>query len=132
MNNYEQARKEWASIEGKDLSDGLELFFEFQRGSVYESAGRDDLALSSYLQAKSYGNKLPLNSPDRALAYAGLGLIFYNTEEWELALRSFLKAREYREKLLGIETVDTATIFNNLGCCMYVLERNQEVILMMY
>jgi hypothetical protein len=52
----------------------------------------------------------------------------FGTEEYEWALRSFLKAREYREIVIGIETVDTATVFNNLGCCMYMLDRNKEVL----
>ena len=60
-------------------------------GSVYESAGRDDLALSSFLNAKNIGNKLPSNSPDKALSFCGLGMVLYNIEEWELSLRSFLK-----------------------------------------
>jgi len=37
-----------------------------------------------------------------------------------------LKARKIREERLGGDTVDTATVYNNLGCCMYLLERNQE------
>jgi hypothetical protein len=41
-------------------------------------------------------------------------------------MRCFLKAREIREERLGGDTVDTASIYNNLGCCMYMLERNQE------
>ena len=28
--------------------------------------------------------------------------------------------------MLGGDTVDTATVYNNLGCCMFMLERNQE------
>ena len=39
----------------------------------------------------------------------------------------YVQAREYRENSIGVETVDTATVFNNLGCCMYMLERNKEV-----
>ena len=42
------------------------------------------------------------------------------------ALRCYLQARETREERLGGDTVDTATVYNNLGCCMYMLERNQE------
>ncbi len=42
------------------------------------------------------------------------------------ALRAYLKAREIREERLGGDTVDTATVYNNLGCCMYMLERNKE------
>lgn len=94
---------------------------------MYESAGRDDFALSCFITAKNIANKLPLSSPDRALPYCGLGMVLYNTEEYEWALRCYLKAREFREQLLGIETVDTASVFNNLGCCMYMLERNKEV-----
>lgn len=109
------------------LTDGLELFFEFTKGGVYESAGRDDMALSAYLSARLFSNKLPTNNPDKALVYCGMGSVFFNMEEYEWALRSYLKAREYRENCIGIETVDTATVFNNLGCCMLMLERNKEV-----
>ena len=42
------------------------------------------------------------------------------------ALRSYFEARNIREMRLGGDTVDTATVYNNLGCCMYQLERNQE------
>lgn len=39
-------------MQGRDLTDGLELYFEFSKASVYESAGRDDLALVAYLNAR--------------------------------------------------------------------------------
>lgn len=45
-----------------------------------------------------------------------------------MATRSFLKAREIREKLLGMESVDTATAFNNLGCCFFMEDRNKEAL----
>jgi len=67
------------------------------------------------------GDKLEYTNPDRSLAYCGLGSVLYNTEEYKLALRSFLKSREIRETLMGVESVDTATSFNNLGCCMFIL-----------
>ncbi len=47
-------------------------------------------------------------------------------QEIELALRCFIQARDIREERLGGDTVDTATIYNNLGCCMQLLERNIE------
>ena len=99
------------------------------------------------MQSKGISDKLPYTCPDRGLAYCGIGLVLYNTEEYELALRSFLKVREIREKLYGTEhsgmhfffkkyiyiydfivinILDTATVYNNLGCCMYMLERNKE------
>lgn len=76
-----------------------------------------------------YSTKLPTNNPDKALAYCGLGSVLFNMEEYEWSLRSFLKAREYRENLLGVESVDTATVFNNLGCCMFMIDRNKEVLI---
>ena len=47
-------------------------------------------------------------------------------EEPAWALRLFLKARKIREETLGGDTVDTATVYNNLGCSMFMLERNEE------
>ncbi|CAD8089476.1 unnamed protein product [Paramecium primaurelia] len=126
IQNYDDARKKWIALTGRDLTDGLELYFEFSKATVYESAGRDDLALVAYLNARQFSTKLPTNNPDKALAYCGLGSVFYNTEEYDWALRAFLKAREYRENSIGVDTVDTATVYNNLGCCMYMLERNKE------
>jgi hypothetical protein len=47
-------------------------------------------------------------------------------EEPSFALRLYLKAKTVREETIGGDTVDTATVYNNLGCCMFMLERNQE------
>lgn len=35
------------------------------------------------------------------------------------ALKFFWKAKDIREKTLGGDTMDTATVYNNLGCCYY-------------
>ena len=99
-----------------------DLFFELSIGSVYESCGKDDLALDRYIKAKNI--KLSYNHPDLAFAYCGLGSVLYHMEEPAWALRLYLKAREIREETLGGDTVDTATVYNNLGCCMFMLERN--------
>jgi len=45
-------------------------------------------------------------------------------EEPSFALRLYLKAKIIREETIGGDTVDTATVYNNLGCCMFMLERN--------
>jgi len=93
-------------------------------GSVYESCGKDDIAISYYMRAREI--KLAYNHPDVAFSYCGLGSVMYHIDEPAWALRCYLKAREIREERLGGDTVDTATVYNNLGCCMYMLERNQE------
>lgn len=67
---------------------------------MFESAGRDDLALVAYLNARQFSTKLPTNNPDKALAYCGLGSVFYNTEEYDWALRSFLKVLVLLDKYL--------------------------------
>ena len=53
-------------------------------------------------------------------------MTLYDIEEYEMATRSFLKVREIREKLFGIEHTDTAATLNNLGCCLFMLDRSQE------
>ena len=92
-------------------------------GSVYESSGKDELAIACYMRAITEIN-LPKNHPDQAFPYCGLGSVLYHIDEPAWALRCFLAAREIREERLGGDTVDTATVYNNLGCCMYMLERN--------
>ena len=104
----------------------IELFFEMSLGSVYESAGKDDIAMSCYNRAKKI--QLVYNHPDQAFPFCGLGSVLYHMDEPAWAVRCYLKAREIREERLGGDTVDTATVYNNLGCCMYMLERNQEAL----
>lgn len=101
-----------------------ELYFELTLGSIYESCGKDDIAIACYMRAKAI--KLPANHPDEAFAYCCLGSVMFHIDEPAWALRCYLKARKIREERLGGDTVDTATVYNNLGCCMYMLERNQE------
>ena len=45
---------------------------------------------------------------------------------YALALRSYLMAKKIRERCIGGDTVETATVYNNLGACMYFLGRYQE------
>lgn len=100
------------------------MFFDLSLGSVYESAAKDDLAIDCYLKARNI--KLPSNHPDLAFPLCGLGSVLYHMEEPSNALRMYLNAKQIREETLGGDTVDTASIYNNLGCCMFMLERNQE------
>lgn len=80
------------------------------------------------MACKKICDKLPDNNPDMALAYCGLGSVLYNMEEYELSLRCYLKCREIRESLFGVEHPDTAATFNNLGCNMFMLERSHEAL----
>jgi hypothetical protein len=61
INSYETALKKWREVSNTTkatapekfrLRPELELFFEMSLGSVYESCGKDDIALSCYMRAK--------------------------------------------------------------------------------
>ena len=80
--------------------------------------------MSCYMKGRAI--KLPMDHPDQAFAYCCLGSVLYHIDEPAWSLRCYLKAREIREQRIGGDTVDTATVYNNLGCCMYALERNEE------
>ncbi len=69
---------------------------------------------------------IAVDSPDRVLPYAGIGSVCFHIMEYEWAVRCFLKVRSIREKTQGGDTVDCATIYNNLGCCMLKLNRFRE------
>ena len=47
-------------------------------------------------------------------------------EDLEYAFRCYLHARYIREQTLGGDTVDTAFVYNNLGCCYFVLGKQEE------
>lgn len=68
-----------------------ELYFDMSLGSIYESCGKDDIAVSYYMKAREI--KLPYNHPDRAFPYCGLGSVLYHIDEPAWALRSYLQAR---------------------------------------
>jgi len=127
VQNLEKAKVEWIKIlNGDDLTEETNIFFEFSKGLIYESANRDDFAFNSFYQCKLVADRLPDDSADRALAFCGLGAILYKTHDYKWALRCFLKAREIRETYIGPDSIDTATVYNNLGCCMYMLQRINE------
>jgi len=76
---FEKARETWLAIikknDTKTLKKEEEMFFLLSIGSVYESAGKDDLALNSYMQAKEI--KLPYNHPDLAFPFCGMGAVLF-------------------------------------------------------
>lgn len=53
IHSFEKARELWREILNVNkLRAELELFFEMSLGSVYESCGKDDIALSCYMRGK--------------------------------------------------------------------------------
>ena len=56
----------------------------------------------------------------------GLGSILYNSNEYELAARCFMKAKIHRETFIGPDNPDTAATYNNIACCLFKLDRINE------
>jgi tetratricopeptide (TPR) repeat protein len=79
------------TLEPASLRPEQYLYFELSLGSIYESAGKDDIAMSCYMRALNI--KLAKNHPDEAFAYCGLGSVLYHIDEPAWALRCYLKAR---------------------------------------
>ena len=96
-----------------------------------------------------------MNHPDEAFSFTALGSLFFQQftqeylkyesstspassdidkinrnvkrmEDLEYAFRCYLHARYIREQTLGGDTVDTAFVYNNLGCCYFVLGKQEE------
>ena len=53
LSTFEDARREWRVENNVEkLRPEIELFFELCIGSVYESCGKDDMALAQYMKGR--------------------------------------------------------------------------------
>lgn len=80
------------------------------------------MAMRYFFKAKYSSDKSYIYDPDTALVYCHLGSLMLRLREYEWALRCYLKAKDIRENAIGGDTVDTATVYNNLGVCCYHLQ----------
>lgn len=64
----------------------------------------------------------------RSHPYLGMGVCLYHMEEYEYAFRCFEKAKSVFGLSLEVESIDNAVLQNNVGCCLMMLNRNQEAI----
>ena len=99
-----------------------DLFFKLSFGSLYETLGYDVVALRYYYESTRITEKLIGADTDTSLPYCFLGELFVKLQEYNWALRSFLKAKKIREETIGGETPDTASTYNNLGVVAYHME----------
>ena len=99
-----------------------ELYFNLTLGYLYETLGYDLQAIKYYAEAIHNQDKLISFSPDNALPFCFLGEFFVKMQEFEWALRAYEKAKIIREETIGGDTIDTATIYNNLGVISFCLE----------
>ena len=99
-----------------------DLFFNLSFGYLYDTLNYDMVAIKYYNECIRITEKLMVPDTDSALPYCFLGEFFLKLQEYNWALRSFLKAKKIREETIGGETPDTASIYNNLGVVCYYLE----------
>ena len=99
-----------------------DLFFNLSFGSLYDTLGYDLQALKYYYESTRITEKLIGADTDTSLPYCFLGELFVKIQEYNWALRCFLKAKKIREETIGGETPDTAATYNNLGVVAYCME----------
>ena len=99
-----------------------ELFFNLTFGSLYENLDYNLMAMKYYLEAYHISEKFISANPDNALPFCFLGEFFLKMKEFEWALRAYGKAKLIREDTIGGDTIDTATVYNNLGVVAYCME----------
>ena len=125
--SLDKAKAKWLEQDKVEtLRPEIELFFELTRGAIYESCEKDDLALGQYINTKMTSDRLPFNHPDRALVYCGLGSVLHHSGRSGLSLRCYLMAKKIRERTIGGDTIDTATVYNNIAVCFNEIGRFQE------
>ena len=100
----------------------IDLFFSLTFGSFYQELGLNIAALKYYYKARMITEKFRSDNPDLALVYSFLGSFFLDIKEFEWSFRCFQFAKEYREKIIGGDTLDTAAIYNNLGVVAFYME----------
>ena len=100
----------------------VDIFYSLSLGSLYESLDYDLQALKYYDHALTVNKTLLPIDPDTSLVYCFLGEIFIKLKEYIWALRCYLMAKKIREDTVGGDTLDTATIYNNLGVVCYMMK----------
>jgi len=103
----------------------LELYITLCKGNVYQSCGDDEQSLLHYMdgwtKASSQGDKdwevVCLNS---------IGMLAYYSLRYDVALLCFASVAQYRSSAYGQASADTATAWNNEGCCLYCLYQKGE------
>ena len=100
----------------------IDLFFSLTFGSYYQELNYNITALKYYFNARKITDKFLSDNPDSALVYCYLGSIFLDLKEFIWAFRCYQFAKEWREKTIGGDTLDTAAIYNNLGVVAFYME----------
>ena len=100
----------------------IDLFFNLTFGSFYQELNYNITAFKYYFNARKITDKFLSDNPDSALVYCYLGSLFLDMKEFDWAFRCYQYAKEWREKTIGGDTLDTSAIYNNLGVVAFYME----------
>jgi len=102
------------------------LFFFCELASLHSAVQEDELSAQLLWRALEHSRRLPAQDANSAMVWNGLGRVAFHIGRFEDATRLHMRARSIREKALGGDTIDTATSYNNLACCLAALDRHTE------
>jgi hypothetical protein len=103
----------------------LELYITLCKGNVYQSCGDDEQSLLHYMDG--WDRATAEKDPDwEIVCLNSIGMLAYYSLRFDVALMCFGAVAAYRMRAYGINSADTATAWNNEGCCMYCLGRRGE------
>jgi len=104
------------------------IFFFVELASLHAAVREDEFAAQLLWRARGPTERLPSNHPDAAAVWCSLGRMAYLGGAFDAAARCTEKGRWIRERTLGGDTVETATSYNNLACCLFALCRPLEAL----
>jgi hypothetical protein len=120
INHLERAVFEFSRY--KVVDSHVDLYFNFTLSSLYQCLGYHLMAIKYAVTCKYISDKFDTQNPNNALAYCCLGSVFHRIREYEWAFRCYNKAKETREYTNGGDSLDCATVYNNMGVCCYMKE----------
>jgi hypothetical protein len=108
--------------ESQDIPVRATIFILCGIGSVHESAGNDEMALTCYLDAQRTAlARLSHDDADMAVTFSHLGSVCYHLGRFSTSVRCFRVAVSIRLHLLGREHPDAAALHSSLGAALCMM-----------
>ena len=124
LSQLERAQNESNAI--KNIDSQISLYFKLIFGGIFINLNYFSMAMKFLNAAKTFSTNMSIGNPDICLVFCYIGDLLLRLNEPEWALRSYWKAKTMRESIIGGDSLDTATVYNNLGVCFYYLNKFYE------
>lgn len=98
----------------------VELYITLCKGNVYQSCGDDEQSLLHYLDGWARATSKGDNDWE-IVCLNSIGMLAYYSLRYDVALLCFSAVAQYRTQAYGTASADTATAWNNEGCCLFCL-----------